>query len=334
MPLLQDQFQSADRIEYMELGPSGIDSQILFPRKLIKSLKIHETNMKNMTKKDIFVPRNIDNIEISFKGSIPSSKYISNNHGNLKSMNSSQHIIETDIAVDPTSDFICSSSSFSDSTCSSSSDSSSVSISDSEFIEMQRLVNMAVIQLERRLRFVSNPLHRLKCGCYGRSLRADEKENGLKNAAAVVISAFERVKLLRENRDKERDKDEDKYNNKDTDKEQDMDRNMFGDKNNERKLLSDTQEGKSILLGKRDKDLIKEEIKNNNTYGSNNKKKHIVETNSEDEWQEFDCGVRLATHQSASEESQFLYNEIFEKRVYLKHGIVINENDLVIDVGK
>ena len=37
MPLLQDQFQAADRLEYMGLGSSGIESKILFPHKMIKA---------------------------------------------------------------------------------------------------------------------------------------------------------------------------------------------------------------------------------------------------------------------------------------------------------
>ena len=37
MPLLQDQFQAADRLEYMGLGSSGIKSNILFPKRLIKT---------------------------------------------------------------------------------------------------------------------------------------------------------------------------------------------------------------------------------------------------------------------------------------------------------
>jgi FkbM family methyltransferase len=52
------------------------------------------------------------------------------------------------------------------------------------------------------------------------------------------------------------------------------------------------------------------------------------------EWQEFDCGLCLFTHHmSAPEETAFLYNEIFEQKVYLQNGIVLKDNDLVIDVG-
>ena len=51
-------------------------------------------------------------------------------------------------------------------------------------------------------------------------------------------------------------------------------------------------------------------------------------------WHMFDCGVNIAVHPTAPEESQFLYDEIFLSRIYLQHSVVISEGDLVIDVGE
>jgi FkbM family methyltransferase len=45
-------------------------------------------------------------------------------------------------------------------------------------------------------------------------------------------------------------------------------------------------------------------------------------------------GLCLYTHHTtAPEETAFLYNEIFEQKIYFKNGIILKENDLVIDVG-
>lgn len=49
----------------------------------------------------------------------------------------------------------------------------------------------------------------------------------------------------------------------------------------------------------------------------------------------FDNGVSLHTHfATAPEETLFLYDEIFEQRIYMRHGITLKEGNLVIDVGK
>ena len=64
-------------------------------------------------------------------------------------------------------------------------------------------------------------------------------------------------------------------------------------------------------------------------------KNKVVEVDfSSDNWHVFDCGVNIATHHTAPEESQFLYDEIFVSRIYLQHGLIIKEGDLVIDVGE
>ena len=65
-----------------------------------------------------------------------------------------------------------------------------------------------------------------------------------------------------------------------------------------------------------------------------NKREMIEVDFSSDNWHVFDCGVNIAIHHTAPEESQFLYDEIFVSRIYLQHGLIIKEGDLVIDVGE
>eukprot|EP01038_Epipyxis_sp_PR26KG_P004432 gene4432-6268_t len=49
---------------------------------------------------------------------------------------------------------------------------------------------------------------------------------------------------------------------------------------------------------------------------------------------EFENGLKLFTHgNEAIEETEFIYNEIFNDNIYLRHGIIVNEGDVVIDVG-
>ena len=93
----------------------------------------------------------------------------------------------------------------------------------SDIEEMERLVGFAIIHLEKRLRFVSNPLHRLRCGCYGREMREDVKENGLNNAAAVIMDVLEKGSARIEEEKKEREKEKEKRE-KEKEKEMEIDR--------------------------------------------------------------------------------------------------------------
>ena len=195
MPILQDQFQAADRIEHMGLGPAGLELKILFP---------------------------------------------------LKSSSDRTYIIEN-------------STSAPDCTTVSPSDLYTESAAQAKTGRMY--VSTAVSQSLKRIRFVSAPSHRFRCACYGRDLRLDQGENGLRNCTAAILEALE-------------------------------------------------EKAKGTTASRE------------------------VMGQGEGAWQEFPCGLQLATHTEAPEETNFLYDEIFVLKGYMKHGIWVREGDLVIDVGE
>lgn len=213
MPLIHDQFQAAERIEYMHLGPEAISRKVLFPFPL-------------------------ESISSSFPGG--------------RGIESTRFLV---------------------------------------------LVKEAVTQLERRLQVLSTPLHRLKCACFGRSLRDDPREDGVANAAQIVWKLF---------------------TESGTGSSAKMSDNLK--KNDE--ITSEGHENNKSCFS----------LYDNSTFCQVESDKFIEEEGQE--WQEFDCGLCLATHHlSAPEETAFLYTEIFQQKIYLKHGITLRENDLMIDVG-
>ena len=173
-------------------------------------------------------------------------------------------------------------------------------------------VAAAVLHLERLLRLVTAPPHRLKCACLGRDLRADPFENGLKNCCAIVLEEIRRsddLKGVSSLLDISRGAaDVSSYSCSDAG-------NIDGAPSDK---MEETGSGKS-----------RKRLEKGN--------EEAAEIDEEDgmEWQDYLGGLRLATHHlRAPEETNFLYEEIFEQRTYMQHGIHLNEDDLVIDVGE
>jgi hypothetical protein len=183
MPIIHDQFQAAERIEYMHLSPQAISRKVLFPFSQNEFL-IH------------------DGFEVG------------------------------DILV---------------------------------------LIKEAVNQLERRLRMISTPLHRLKCACFGRSLRLDPRENGVENAAVILWRLFSEsyTKGLDDYRE------EDSYREEDDHREED-----------------DYREGSKMTLEAYESD------GSSNHDGGDNADDREGENSTKEcgEWQEFDCGIYTYTY--------------------------------------
>ena len=397
MPLLQDQFQAAERLEYMGLGSSGIESKILFPHKMIKAditLKRKYVEVKDDQKRlKTKCSGEAGNLKLNHGGSISSRQDLpgdnnngnrnnnnNNNNNNNKNENNNKNnnnnennnnndskndnknennnnndskndndnnnrnkidvdkkkrrreIHRTDSSCginsvscyesnsdndpfSPSGDFFCSDSTFN-------SDYAVDYVSDIK--EMERLVDFAVIHLEKRLRFVKNPLHRLRCGCYGKDLRDDVKENGLKNAANVVMNVLKKGNPRIEEEKKERERERERENEREIQKEREweIDRRICpkctvtSDEINDNCFYKDVKR--------------REELKIEMIYDN----EQNMGDRSAVKWHMFDCGVNIAVHHTAPEESQFLYEEIFLSRIYLQHGVVISEGDLIIDVGE
>ena len=236
MPLLQDQFQAADRLEYMGLGSSGIKSNILFPRRLIKTDTEVKKKYGGIMDDQIFLKtkkfNEICNMKVKHTGSISSHQDLKDDNNNNYNNNDDDddekkvekekdiHHINSPYEVNSASCYKSSSSSGPMSATSHFSCSDSTLNSDltvdfvSDIEEMERLIGFAVIHLEKRLRFVSNPLHRLRCGCYGREMREDVKENGLNNAAAVIMDVLEKGNARIEEEKKKREKEKEKEKKK------------------------------------------------------------------------------------------------------------------------
>eukprot|EP00596_Hydrurales_sp_CCMP1899_P002150 CAMPEP_0119053250 /NCGR_PEP_ID=MMETSP1177-20130426/74313_1 /TAXON_ID=2985 /ORGANISM="Ochromonas sp, Strain CCMP1899" /LENGTH=480 /DNA_ID=CAMNT_0007033159 /DNA_START=1534 /DNA_END=2976 /DNA_ORIENTATION=- len=226
MPIIHDQFQAAERIEYMHLSPQAISRKVLFPF-FQNEFLIH------------------DGFEVG------------------------------DILV---------------------------------------LIKEAVNQLERRLQMISTPLHRLKCACFGRSLRLDPRENGVENAAVILWRLFSESYM--KGLDDYREEVDNREDSKMTLEAYESDRSTYRDGGDN---ADETESDRST-----------------HHDGGNNSEKIEAEDDTKEcgEWQEFDCGLCLYTHHTAApEETAFLYNEIFEHKIYLKNGIILKENDLVVDVG-
>jgi hypothetical protein len=112
----------------------------------------------------------------------------------------------------------------------------------------------SVERLERTLQASSTPKLRLRCACFGKKLREDPRERGLKNVASIVWRLLE-----------------------------------------ERERESDCMTERGIKKRKREK---KEERfeERGEERGEEREKEKAKEEDEGDEWQEFECGLRLATH--------------------------------------
>ena len=347
MPLLQDQFQAADRLEYMGLGSSGIKSNILFPKRLIKTDTAVKKKYGGIRDDQIFLKtkkfNEICKMKVNHTGSISSHQDFKddNNDNNKDNDNDNDndekkvekekdiHHINSPYKVNSASCYKSSSSSGPMSAASHFSCSDSTLNSDltvdfvSDIEEMERLVGLAIIHLEKRLRFVSNPLHRLRCGCYGREMREDVKENGLNNAAAVIMDVLEKgiARIEEEKKKKEREKEKEMEKEMEIDRRNDLTGRVVSDEIRGKGFDEDEENRKKLLRKYNKREMIYEN--------------EVVEVDfSSDNWHVFDCGVNIAIHHTAPEESQFLYDEIFVSRIYLQHGLIIKEGDLVIDVGE
>ena len=359
MPLLQDQFQAADRLEYMGLGSSGIESKILFPHKMIKAdvaLKRKYVGVKDdqISLRTEYSDK-AGNLKLNHRGSISSRQDLpgdnnnnnknnndinnnNNNNNENNNDNNNRNKVDADkrrweiyhayssCGVNSVSyyesnsdtDLFSPSDDFSCSDYTSNSDFAFDCVSDIK--EMERLVDFAVIHLEKRLQFVKNPLHRLRCGCYGKSLRDDVKENGLKNAADVVMNVIKngnpRIEEEKKERERKREREIQKERDWEIDRRVGPKCTVTSDEINNNCFDKDVKRKEELMI-----DMIYDNQLN-------------MGDKSAVKWHMFDCGVNIAVHPTAPEESQFLYDEIFLSRIYLQHSVVISEGDLVIDVGE
>jgi hypothetical protein len=280
MPLIHDQSSNADRLEYMDLGPPSLSRKVLFPH--TASNKCHVEKIKGRD-----------------------SAYGEEEMAQTQSERCLEETVDADESSGGTDE---------GAVAGQPATGGRPAVVTEEEKALLAAVETAVAHLESRLRAVSAPTIRLQCASFGRDLRSDPKENGLKNACDVIVRELQvddevdvaelgaAVALGVQQGDRS------------------FSRNRKGNSNDVRytvctTLKVDERKGESNERSKGgDEEIDSEEGK---------------------EWEEFENGLRLASHALTSpQETAFLHREIFMERGYMQRGIRLRENDLVIDVGR
>ena len=303
MPLIHDQHSNAERLEYLGYAPPSLPRKVLFPHAVHPAVppKCVSDSVDLAAVKTVGAER----VDICFKSTVSLNILeVGEKVNDTRERSTTDHVHHLQLSA-VTAD--------------------SRPIQKKRRVEtidetsVSRAVAAAVLHLERLLRLVTAPPHRLKCACLGRDLRANPLENGLKNCCAIVLEEMRRS--------------------------DDVTRaaNLLGSSRGCSVLLKSAADPLSDSCSDAEK-IDGAPSDERNAIGSGRRVERQEKEKEGDEkvdeedgmdWQDYPGGLRLATHHlRAPEETNFLYEEIFEQRTYMQHGIKLNEDDLVIDVGE
>jgi hypothetical protein len=280
MPLIHDQSSNADRLEYMDLGPPSLSRKVLFPH----------------------TASNICNVE-KIKGR--DSAYGEEEMAQTQSERRLEETVDADKSSGGTDE---------GAVAGQPATGGRPAVVTEEEKALLAAVQTAVALFESRLRAVSAATIRLRCASFGRDLRSDAKENGLKNACDVIVRELQ------------------------VDDEVDVAELGAavalgvpqGDRSSGRSREVNSNDVRYTVCTALTVDERKAE-RNERSKGGDEE----IDSEEGNEWEEFENGLRLATHALTSpQETAFLHREIFMERGYMQHGIRLRENDLVIDVGR
>ena len=282
MPIIHDQHDNADRLQYMHMTPDSVPIARLFPKR-----KRHQNQSTDPP---------VETIELEESVSATERARV-----DLVEVEDGDEI-EVEIEVEPIT-------------------------ADAEDDAEAEGIAAAVALMGQRLQWSCTPAHRLRCGCFGRDMRSQQSEGGLENVLGVVMKE---LTLEMEGREKKDVAEEKKYR-----KMEGAEGSAFLTKNRfVRQNISN--DNSSSSSGGRGNSSMRSDCAGGKGCHDSTKRAEIAPGSDEGgvEWQELGDSMMFATHHlTAPEETAFLFNEVFLQRTYMRHGISLAENDLVIDVG-
>lgn len=303
MPLIHDQHSNAERLEYLGYAPPSLPRKVLFPH--TKSFTVPPKCVSDGIDVGAIEKVGEENVDICSKSTV--SHFIveeGEEVSNRRKRNTGDHVHQLS-AITADSRPIQRERKI-----------KSKGEKDETETSVFQAVTAAVSCLERLLRLVTDPPHRLKCACLGRDLRADPLENGLKKCCDVVFEEIRRSDDITRASDVLGCCDTSLKTTGDALSDSCLDAERLDGASNDKKDVI----GTSRIIAEQKNEKIEHE--------------EIDEEDGTD-WQDFPGGLRLATHHlTAPEETNFLYEELFEQRTYIQHGIKLNEDDLIIDIGE
>jgi hypothetical protein len=280
MPLIHDQSSNADRLEHMDLGPPSLSRKVLFP-----FTEVYKCGIEKIKKRDA-----------------------ASEEKETAQTQSGRCLVETADAGETSRDTDIGAVAGQPAT------GGRPAVVSEEEKALLSAVQTAVALLESRLCAVSAATIRLRCASFGRGLRSDAKENGLKNACDVIVRELQvddEVNVAELGASVALEVQQGK---------------RYSGRSREVNSSDVTDIESSALTGDEGKVEGKELFKGGDEE---------IDSEEGKEWEEFENGLRLATHAlSSPQETAFLHREIFIERGYMQYGIRLRENDLVIDVGR
>ena len=282
MPIIHDQHDNADRLQYMHMTPDSVPIAKLFPRR--KRLQKEPTGLPGGT---IEVKESVSATERARVALVDVEVKVE---------------VEAEVEVEPIT----------------------ADVQDDAEAEV---IVAAVALMRQRLQWSCTPAHRLRCGCFGRDMRTQQSERGLENVLGVVIKE---LILETERREKKDMTQMEKCREMEGAEE-----SAFLTKNRFRELSISNDNGSSSS-GSSGHGSMKSGSKVDKGCHDSAERAETGPGSDEGgvEWQELGDSMMFATHHvTAPEETAFLFNEVFLQRAYMRHGIRLAENDLVIDVG-
>jgi hypothetical protein len=283
MPIIHDQHDNADRLQYMHMTPDSVPIAKLFP------------NRKHLQKESIGLPGETIKLEESASATARARVALVGVEVEFEF----EVGVEVEVEVEPMT-------------------------ADVEDDAEAEVTAAAVALMRQRLQWSCNPVHRLRCGCFGRDMRSQQSERGLENVLNVVMKEL----TLETERRKKKDVAERKMEG--AEEIACLTKNRFLEH-------SISNDNGSISSGSsRSNSSMKSGSKGDKGCHDSAEGAEAAPGSDEGgvEWQELGDSVMFATHHlTAPEETAFLFNEVFLQRAYMRHGIRLAENDLVIDVG-
>jgi hypothetical protein len=276
MPIIHDQHDNADRLQYMHMTPDSVPIAKLFPKR------------KRLQKESTGLPGETVKLEESASAAARARVALVG--------------VELEVEVEALT-------------------------ADLEDDAEAEVIAAAGALMGQRLRWSCTPLHRLRCGCFGRDMRSRQSERGLENVLSVVMKE---LALEIEGREKRGVAEKEKCREMEGAKESAF---LINDRFLEQNITNDNGNSSSGSSGHGS---MKSSSKGNKGRHDSAGRAETAPGSDEGgvEWQELGDSMMFATHHvTAPEETAFLFNEVFLQRAYMRHGIRLAENDLVIDVG-
>ena len=279
MPIIHDQYDNADRLQYMHMTPDSVPIAKIFPKR------------KRLQKEPTGLPGETINVEESASAT--------------KRARVSLVGVEFEVEVE-------------------------VKVEVEPMTAETEGIAAAVALMRQRLQWSCTPAHRLRCGCFGRDMRSQQSERGLENVLGVVMK---QVALEMEGREKKDVAVKEKCREMEGAKESAF---LINDGFLEQSITNDNGSSSSGSSSSGSSGHGSMKSGSEGDKGCHNSAERAETAPGSDgvEWQELGDSVIFATHHvTAPEETAFLFNEVFLQRAYMRHGIRLAENDLVIDVG-